>query len=318
MFSQDGYQAVRTAAGAAVRTDRGIVAIRGADRLSWLQGLLTNDVANLPDGQSRYAAYLTPQGRMITDMHVVALPERVLLDVPAEVAGPLRERLDSLIFAEDVTAEDQSMALAVVELHGPGAMRVIGRALLSGGDQGHPAVVRDDRLGLPGYAIYVDRRAVEGILDRLTDAGATPVSLETLGVIRVEAGVPAFGSDMDEETIPLEAGIEDRAVSFTKGCYVGQEVIVRVTTRGGGRVARRLVGLAFGEGDAVQPGDVLAAADGGRELGRVTSVAWSPALLRTIALGYVHRDFTEPGTAVTASDGERRLQGEVRPLPFVG
>ncbi|MGE0042265.1 MAG: folate-binding protein YgfZ [Vicinamibacterales bacterium] len=316
MFSQDGYRALRTTAGLANRTDRGVLAVSGGDRLDWLQGLLTNDLSGLGPGQSRYAAYLTPQGRMITDMHVVALADRVLLDVPAAGSTALRDRLDGLIFAEDVRVEDRSTAVSVLELHGPTAAQVIGRALVSAGDAGHPAVVRDDRLGLPGYALYLERTAVAEVSARLEAAGATSVSLETLDVVRVEAGVPAYGADMDEDTIPLEAGIEDRAISFTKGCYVGQEIIVRVTTRGGGRVARKLVGLRFGESDAVQPGDLLAS-DAGKEIGRVTSVIWSPALGRVLALGYVHRDFVEPGTAVVAHADDRRVTATVAELPFV-
>ena len=133
----------------------------------------------------------------------------------------------------------------------------------------------------------------------------------TAEAVRIESGVPLFGRDMDEETIPLEAGIESRAISFTKGCYVGQEVIIRVMHRGHGRVARKLVGLTI-DGDAVpEIGAVIRAGD--REIGRVTSSTSSPALKRPIALGYVHRDFLEPGTKVTIG----AATAEVSALPFV-
>jgi len=141
---------------------------------------------------------------------------------------------------------------------------------------------------------------------------ATVKAFTRIDTLRIEAGRPAFGVDMDTETIPLEAGIEGRAISYTKGCYVGQEVIVRVTTRGHGRVARRLVGLVV-EGDRVPArGETLRA--GGREVGHVTSATWSPALGRPIALGYVQRDFTAPGTAVAV--GEDATAAAVTPLPF--
>jgi folate-binding protein YgfZ len=129
-------------------------------------------------------------------------------------------------------------------------------------------------------------------------------------VVRVESGRPLFGRDMDEHTIPLEAGIEDRAISFTKGCYVGQEVIVRVLHRGGGRVARRLVGLTL---DREAPSGAPLLADT-REMGRLTSVVRSPAIGGPIALGYVGRDFTEPGTRVEIGDGGSAI---VTTLPFV-
>jgi folate-binding protein YgfZ len=123
--------------------------------------------------------------------------------------------------------------------------------------------------------------------------------------------MPLFGSDMDEETIPLEAGIESRAISFTKGCYVGQEVIIRVLHRGHGRVARKLVGLTL-DGEAVpEPGAAIRGGD--RQIGAVTSSAFSPALQRPIALGYVHRDFLEPGTTVAIGD----RTATVSTLPFV-
>jgi folate-binding protein YgfZ len=120
---------------------------------------------------------------------------------------------------------------------------------------------------------------------------------------------------MDEHTIPLEAGIEDRAISFTKGCYVGQELIVRVLHRGGGRVARHLVGLVL-EGTIGPSGGDPIVIDG-REIGTVTSAAASPTLDRHIALGYVHRDFVEPGTAVDIVRGGHRLRATVAVLPFV-
>ena len=126
------------------------------------------------------------------------------------------------------------------------------------------------------------------------------MTLDTLDVLRVEAGRPAFLVDMDEHTIPLEAGLEDRAISFTKGCYVGQEVIVRVMHRGQGRVAKKLVGLLL-DSDRATDRSVRRSPFADREVGRVTSAVWSPTLARAIALGYVHRDFIEPGTSLTVS-----------------
>jgi folate-binding protein YgfZ len=269
MFSLDGYRALRTDGGVVRRTDCAVLAITGADRASWLQGLVTNDVASLAPGDSRYAAYLTPQGRMITDMTVTARPDRLLLAVPAALAAPLRERLDALIFAEDAQVLDQSQALEVWTAIAPG--EPAGGALsdvIVGAGQPH---------GIP----YPE------------------ISFDTYEVVRVERGIPRFLIDMDTDTIPLEAGIEDRAISFTKGCYVGQEVIVRVTHRGGGRVAKRLVRWKADPSAAVVPlpGSRIFAAE--KDIGRVTSAAFSPAREAVVGLGYVHRDFVNPGTEVT-------------------
>jgi folate-binding protein YgfZ len=263
MFSLEGYQAVHATGGIVRRTDRRVLAVSGADRATWLQGLLTNDVASLAEGESRYAAYLTPQGRMITDMNVVAREGRLLLDVPALLAADLRQRLDGLIFSEDAQVTDESGRILVWTVVNDALTDIVGDAL--------PAAFKS----LP------------------------EIDLDTFEVIRIERGVPRFLADMDEDTIPLEAGIEDRAISFTKGCYVGQEVIVRVTTRGGGRVAKRLVRWHADDSAPIVPlrdARILAA---GRDVGRVTSAAFSPLLGKVVGLGYVHRDFVEPGTDVT-------------------
>ena len=274
MFSLDGYRALRTDGGVVRRTDRAVLAITGADRAAWLQGLVTNDVAALAPGESRYAAYLTPQGRMITDLTVTARPDRLLLGVPAPLAAPLCERLDGLIFAEDAQVRDQSRVLEMwtaITPEGPLADAIV-------------------EVGQPHGFPYPE------------------ISFDTFEVVRVERGIPRFLVDMDTETIPLEAGIEDRAISFTKGCYVGQEVIVRVTHRGGGRVARKLVRWKADPSAAVVPlpGSRIFAA--GKDIGRVTSAAFSPSREAVVGLGYVHRDFVAAGTEVTVMWGDSQSQ----------
>ena len=272
MFSIDTYTALRTTGAVVRRTDRGVLSVTGADRATWLQGLVTNDVLALAEGQSCYAAYLTPQGRMITDMNILARADRLLLDVPRSLAASLRERLDSLVFAEEVQVADVSETMQVVELY--------------------------VESGIPrSIAIVPQADPLSGDLANYPEA-----NLETLEVFRIERGVPKFLVDMNEDTIPLEAGIEDRAISFTKGCYVGQEIIVRVTHRGGGRVAKRLVPLrwaswSYDDGGTQFRGNLFA---GDREVGRVTSAAFSPGEDSVLGLGYVHRDFVEPGTELTA------------------
>ena len=147
---------------------------------------------------------------------------------------------------------------------------------------------------------------------RLLAAGGVRISPEAVNVCRVEAGRPRFGVDMTTDTIPLEAGIEDRAISLTKGCYVGQEIIIRVLHRGHGRVARRLVGLSLaGAQDVPEQGAAVHA--GERDVGAVTSAVMSPALGHAIALAYVHRDFTAAGTALTVGE----TAATVTALPFV-
>ena len=266
MFSLDGYRALRTDGGVVRRTDRGVLTITGADRAAWLQGLVTNDVASLAPGETRYAAYLTPQGRMITDLNVISRADRLLLDVPAPLAASLRERLDGLIFAEDAQVLDSSATLEVWSSIGPNDGAIINVIV---------------EAGQPHGVSYPE------------------INLDTFEVVRIERGIPRFLADMDTETIPLEAGIEDRAISFTKGCYVGQEVIVRVTHRGGGRVAKKLVRWKADPSAAVVPLAGARIFSEARDIGRVTSAAFSQGREAVVGLGYVHRDFVDPGTEVT-------------------
>jgi hypothetical protein len=251
---------------------------------------------------------------MISDMRVVNGADRVLLDVPGPLASDLRSKLDGLLFAEDAQIADDSARLAQIDVHGPLAASLnpeAWRAIASGAE----ALVFDPAFGVPGASLFVTHGDVDAVLLRLNATGAVEVTLDTLDVLRVEAGRPSFLVDMDEHTIPLEAGIEDRAISFTKGCYVGQEVIVRVMHRGQGRVARKLVGLWL-EGREIPPsGATIAAAD--RDVGRVTSAVWSPSLARGIALGYVHRDFIDAGTAVTVASPAGPIAATVSRLPFI-
>jgi folate-binding protein YgfZ len=314
MFSTEGYQALRHGAGVVLRGDRGVLAVVGADRMTWLQGLLTNDVLAVPVGGVQDAAYLTPQGRMITDLRVVNLPDRALLDVPGSLAESLQTRLDGLLFSEDAQVTNVSQQTTVVDIHGPQAPSLIANLERSLAPYG--AVVADNAFGLPGFSLFVSTTDAETVARLLVDHGGHRTTLETLDVIRVEAGRPAFLIDMDEHTIPLEAGIEARAISFTKGCYVGQEVIVRVVHRGHGRVAKRLVGLRLSKGVLPERGSIIVG--NGRDIGRITSAVWSPTLEGGIALGYVQRDFASPGTTVLVQPQQHQsVQADVTALPFV-
>lgn len=334
-MSIDDYRILRTAAGFIELRDRGWLEVAGRDRADFLQGLLSNDIVALQPGDGCYAAMLTPQGRMVADMHVLAGPERLLLDVGGSVAEGLRARLDALVFTEDVRVENLTAGLATYGVHGPGA-RAVAEALTGAGRTAGPAIcehrpfamgpsagllARTDDLGVEGYRLMVGRPAAEDLRSALEAAGAVEVGRGACETVRVESGRPAFPIDMDSETIPLEAGIADRAVSFDKGCYVGQEVIIRILHRGQGRVARRLVGLTLENGaDAGSRLPLRGAAilSGDEEVGRVTSAALSPSLGAVIALGYVRRALADaPGSPVEVALGADRAPAVVTVLPFV-
>lgn len=324
MFSLDPYRAAGTSAVVIDRSARGKIALTGGDRISFLHALFTNDIAQLKKGTGVYSAYLTPQGRMISDMRVVETGDALLLDVEESVAAPLAERLDKLIFAEDAQVKNVTNDFALFGIHGPAAARVIESAtavqvssLANQYDnlrQAGLTIVRDDGFGVSGFDVYVDRGAAPSLREKLRAAGATAADDATAEVLRIEAGRPKFGVDMDTETIPLEAGIEDRAISLTKGCYVGQEVIVRVLHRGHGRVARRLVGLLFADGSSPAKGDAVLSGD--KQVGHVTSAVSSPMMGAPIALAYVQRDHTTVGTELLVKSSQGTSPARVHAVPF--
>ena len=174
-------------------------------------------------------------------------------------------------------------------------------------------------LGGPGFDVYCAAERVTDVVARLFASGAHDITADAWDTLRIEAGLPLFGVDMDTDTIPLEAGIEDHAISQTKGCYVGQEVVIRILHRGGGRVVRRLVAWAANAQstpDTIVPAPGTALAVDGKDIGRVTSAAWSPALRRLVGLGYAHRDHTEPGTKL-AVGVDPPVAATVATLPLV-
>jgi folate-binding protein YgfZ len=331
---------VRSGAAWFDRTEEGRIEVRGTDRIGWLQGLLTNDVAALHAGQGCYSAYLTPQGRMITDLRVLVRDRACWLDLPGVASERVLQRLETFIISEDVELRDLRSTTIRLSVHGPTSALVVARALVPGDagsgpaiaalpEHGHLAlrapmgevvVASSCDLGVPGVDLYADASARDALVTALERGGAVSLGVDTWEACRIEAGRPRYGADMDENTIPLEAGIEDRAISFTKGCYVGQEVIVRVRDRGQGRVARRLMGLAAEDTETVtwatvSAGDPLFAGD--RDVGRVTSATFSPSLRTTIALGYVHRDHAVEGQRLVARHDTSDVGMTVVRLPFV-
>jgi folate-binding protein YgfZ len=337
MVSPTEYNAARSAAILLGPASRGRILVSGADRRSYLNAMLTNDVAALSAGQGCYAAYLTPQGRMIADMRVLDIGDLLLLDLPMSVKDTVLSKLDQFIFSEDVRLGDVTATISQVGLHGPAAPAVVRsvleRAGIEAGDadldaipeyasfrrtfQGEPLIFAASReLSNSGFDVYVGRPAAEAITGLMLEGGAVAAGEETAEVLRVERGRPLFGRDMDEDTIPLEAGIEQRAISFTKGCYPGQEVIVRVVHRGGGRVARKLVGLTLDSEVPVPAGSRVEG--GGRTDGRVTSSVFSPAAGKAIALAYVHRDLAAAGTELMVLAEPSGARAKVTSLPFEG
>jgi tRNA-modifying protein YgfZ len=332
MFSLEQYRALRNASALVDRSSRGRIRVTGQDRRDYLQGLLTNDVAALLPGTGCYAALLTAQGRMISDMYVVETGDAILMDLERDVTARVAAHLDQFIFSEDAQVRDVSDEVSQIGVFGPKAADVLALVLDAGSvpidlaslrplsnvlsrfrGTGVLVVSRDDA-GVHGFDLITGRETAMELAAAARAAGVLDAGEDAVEVCRVESGHPVFHKDMDEDTIPLEAGIEDRAISQTKGCYVGQEIIIRVLHRGQGRVARRLVGLALDpSADVPARGDRIRA--GARDIGHVTSAVRSVALRRALALGYVHRAFVEPSTELSIASGDAVHRAVVTKLP---
>ena len=325
MSYEDDYEALREAVALGEVAPSRAIGITGRDRASYLQGLLTNDIEALTTGTGCYAAWLTAQGRMLTDLHVFESGDMILLDVPSAEHAATLARLDQFLFSEDVQLTDLGGSLRPVWVHGPSAAALLeqvtgsltglaswaqyqnARTEISGAAV---VVARVDQLGVPGFCVYADPSTVETVAATLRAGGAVQASADAIEAARIDAGYPLFGIDMTADTIPLEAGIESRAISLTKGCYVGQEIIIRVLHRGQGRVARKLVALAVEDAVPARGSRVFS---GEREVGWITSSARSPRR-GPVALGYLHRDFIAVGTVVDVEVDGHRCAAEVTGL----
>jgi folate-binding protein YgfZ len=319
------YHIIAEAAGWIDRRAHGRLRFEGNDAASFLHALVTNDIESLGVGSGAYAALLTPQGRMVADLTIRRLADHLLVNVPPGQAARLAERFDQLVFSEDVRVSDVSDALAEFAVVGKQAAAALADVFtlssIQAGElaalpalghlRSHDAILsRSDAAGLPAFDVFVPSASFDSYVRRFGESGVSPVSQALVEALRIEAGRPAYGVDMTEETIPLEAGLQDRAISMTKGCYVGQEVIVRILHRGGGRVAKRLVRLAIhGVADVPATGTPLLYEN--HDVGRITSASPSPHADDVIALGYVHRDQAEVGRKVEFDSPTGRHQAEL-------
>lgn len=294
------YRALRAEAALVDLGFRTVVRATGADRTSFLQGMLTNDLDGLVPGRSRPALLLTIQGRVTADLRVTAESDAMLLDVDVRARAAMVAALEKLIIADEV--ELASSPDVLIGIEGPQAAaiaRSAGARVVAGGD-----------LGAEGIVVHASPDTAPGVWDALVAAGARPCGMDALEGRRVELGIPRIGLDMDEQTLALEVPVET-AISQTKGCYLGQEVIARGTARG--HVNRRLVGLTL-DGPAPPSGAPLVR--DGKEVGRVTSIARAWGLGRTAGLGLVRRECWEPGTALGVRHGHAVTVATVASWPL--
>jgi folate-binding protein YgfZ len=297
---------------------RGVMTVRGDDRQRWLDGMLTCNVKRLAAGAGAHGLLLTPQGRIVSELHVLHRGEELWLETEASAIASVIARLEKYVIADDVALADATPQWARLALEGDGALAVFAACGGASPAQAHGlasariagAEVIAARYGFTSaeaLQLFAPRASERAVRTALLAAGAQPESTETLEVRRVEAGTPWLGKELDESVLPAEAGLDGSAVSADKGCYTGQEVVARMRSRG--RLSHRLVGLRFAASALPAPRSALLGERG--EAGSVTSAVRSPRF-GAIGLGFVQAPLAEPGTKLRAGEGEARVVA----LPF--
>ena len=318
------YRALREDAALVDLAYRARVRVTGSDRVDFLHGMLSNDVKGIGPGRGCQAFLLTEQGKVVADCIVLVLADAILLDGMASAVAAAIVALERHVIADDVELTALGSADHAFGVYGPAAARALERlgvVATPAEDYAHVVVevrgaslriVRVPAPGAGGFLCLVPANEAVAWWTCCVEAGLPPAGQQALEVLRIESGAPAYGRDVGPDTIVLEVPFET-AISFTKGCYLGQEVVERVTARG--HVNRKLVGLEVA-GAVVPPAGAALFADD-HEVGRVTSAAWSWRLACPVALAYVRRDHLNPGTMLDLHVGAGATPATVRALPLI-
>jgi len=330
------YAAVREGgAGLLDLSSRSRIRVTGSEAIMFLNGLITNDMKTLAENHWMAAAFPNVQGRLIAAVRVARLANEpankkasptFLLETEPVSHGSVLKTIARFTMAGDFHVTDITGETALLSLQGRGATEIVRGVLGEAAAEIPPdgaleidwrqstvTVIRATHTGEDGFDLIVKSTQAYAMWESLTAAGAQPVGHGALEILRIEAGIARYEHDMDETNVVTETNLDD-AVSFTKGCYIGQEIIARIKYRG--HVAKKLTGLMFEGNELI---DVRAAikSEEGKDIGRITSVAQSPGLQRTIALGYVRYEYLAPGTNLKIVSGEREAAATVKVLPFV-
>jgi tRNA-modifying protein YgfZ len=304
------YRQLREECGLLDRSERGKLLVSGPDGAEYLQGQLTSDVEALEVGDGQYAALLNRKGHMQTDMRVLRpAAEEIWIDTEPEPLAAARRHLEMYSIGREVTVADVSSERALLSLIGPRSVEIAGTAALPPHTCATTSVAGTECLAIgtrDGIDLIAPAEEAERLGTALLDAGAVAVSPEAVEILRIEAGAPRFGAEMGSETMPAEAGIVEEAVSFTKGCYIGQETVARLHYKG--KPNRHLRGLRLSApaaaGTPLQLGE--------KEVGHLGGTAVSPAF-GPIGLAIVRRE-AEPGAELAV--GEDGVTARVVDLPF--
>ena len=321
------YAAVRDGgAGVFDLSSRGRIEVTGTEAVQFLNGLITNDVKALEAGAWMTAAFPNAQGRLLAFARVLRREDSFLFETEAATYERVLKLLERFTLAGDFHVRDVTSATAMLSLQGARAAAIVGETLGEAAslvehgrivnvvwkEQGI-SIIRATHTAEDGFDLFVDASSAPALWEAFKECGAQPVGVDALELLRVEAGVPRYGVDVDETNVVLEAGL-DEAVSYTKGCYVGQEIIARIHWRG--HVAKRMSGLVLSDATKIE-GEAKIKTVEGKEIGRITSSAFSPYLNRIIALGVVKYDYLAPETEVRVIVEEEEHAARVVALPFV-
>jgi len=323
----DQYQALTQRVGFVPLTGRTLIEVTGPDRGQILQSFTTNDVKRLTPGQGCEAFVTSPQGKTLGHLFIFCETDKHWIDATPDQAQPLIEHFNRYIITEDAFFTDKTAEFTDVLVAGPAAesllLALTGQAAPATRPgqhavtiAGQPAILRRVEIAGPqSYFLQVATPHTAAVIAALHKAGAVPCDHAAFESVRVEAGFPLFGLDIGPENLPQEVGRDARAISFTKGCYLGQETVARIDAIG--HVNRLLAGIQLPV-DVPQPLHelkLLATPSGGstsqtdQSVGQITSVAWSPRLQAPLALAYLRRSFIKPGTMLSTSHGPAHVVG---------
>lgn len=291
---------------------RGRIRVSGSEATMFLNGLITNDVKNLAQNRWMPAVFPTVQGRLIGAVRVIRVGEaEFLIDTEMPSHEAVLKTVSKFTLAGDFKVSDVTSETALLTIQGQGAAEILAKQfeqvdLPENGvvQTTGVTIIRASHTGEEGFDIFIDSSRKAELQQALEAAGAQPIGEDTFEILRVEAGIARFGQDMDETNVVPETNLDD-AVSYTKGCYVGQEIIVRIKHRG--HPAKKLTRLRFETDQQVEPGAVIRSTDN-QEIGRVTSAVVSPRL-GSIGLGYVRYEYLADGTRVVVGDGIDAIVG---------
>lgn len=286
-------------------SSRGRISVSGSEAVMFLNGLITNDLKTLSENRWMLAAFPNVQGRLLAAVRVVRRPHDILLDTEAVTREKVLKIIERFTLAGDFKVADVSDESAMISVQGRRSSELL--EVITSDDQ--TTIVPATHTAEDGFDVIVSSARKDGVWQTLVAAGATPVSEEVAEILRIEAGIARYGRDMDETNVVTETNLDD-AVSYTKGCYLGQEIIVRIKHRG--HVAKKLTGIRFQTDQKVEPGETIKAPDN-NSIGRVTSAVFSPLLGTTIGLGYVRYEYLTPDTQVVVDD----TPAVIAELPFV-